>query len=202
MGRGRRAKGDVRYDDGLTDDQWTKAIDNEEDVEDVIERKRKRKEKRQSKAPGDDSDNEEVRPSVHIALFEGCLDALRQSYTTEADGTRRPRCDLFLSLPDRQLYADYYKLIKNPISLNMIAERVNTNYYAAVEDFRRDVLLMVNNAKKYNVEGSDVYQDAVELQRVFEQALAQGSPQKRRIQLDSDDDDEEEESGSKRLKTE
>lgn len=47
QGRGRRNKGEVRYTDGLTDDQFIAALENsDDDVEDAADRKRKRAEKK------------------------------------------------------------------------------------------------------------------------------------------------------------
>ena len=49
-GRGRRAKEQVRYTDGLTDDQWLSAMENsDDDVEEASDRKRHRVEKRQAR---------------------------------------------------------------------------------------------------------------------------------------------------------
>lgn len=49
-GRGARERNNVRYDDGLTEEQWLDAMDDDEDtVEDAIKRKRDRIERRQSK---------------------------------------------------------------------------------------------------------------------------------------------------------
>lgn len=49
-GRGARERNNVRYDDGLTEEQWLDAMDDDEDtVEDAIRRKRERIERRQSK---------------------------------------------------------------------------------------------------------------------------------------------------------
>ncbi|WVQ76346.1 hypothetical protein IAR50_006011 [Cryptococcus sp. DSM 104548] len=47
QGRGRRTKTDVRYNDGLTDDQFLAALENsDDDVEDASERKKKRSDKK------------------------------------------------------------------------------------------------------------------------------------------------------------
>ncbi|ORX33607.1 SNF2 family N-terminal domain-domain-containing protein [Kockovaella imperatae] len=49
-GRGRRAKEQVRYTDGLTDDQWLNAMeDSDDDIEEAAERKRKRSAKKQER---------------------------------------------------------------------------------------------------------------------------------------------------------
>jgi ATP-dependent helicase STH1/SNF2 len=48
VGRGARERKVTNYDDGLTEEQWLDAIDNDEDtVEDAVKRKRDRIERRQ-----------------------------------------------------------------------------------------------------------------------------------------------------------
>ncbi len=50
QGRGRRAKAEVRYTDGLTDDQWIMAMENsDDDVDEAAIRKRKRADKKQER---------------------------------------------------------------------------------------------------------------------------------------------------------
>lgn len=49
-GRGRRTKAEVRYTDGLTDEQWANAVDaSDDDVEDAVDRKRGRIARRQER---------------------------------------------------------------------------------------------------------------------------------------------------------
>jgi hypothetical protein len=78
---------------------------------------------------------------------------------------------LFLELPDRNAYADYYKLIANPIAMDMIAHRINSPYYTSLQAFAQDFTTMFKNAMTYNVEGSEVYEDASFMQEAFNQAL-------------------------------
>lgn len=50
LGRGARERKIIYYDDGLTEEQWLDAVDNDNDsIESAIERKRKRQERRQEK---------------------------------------------------------------------------------------------------------------------------------------------------------
>ena len=79
---------------------------------------------------------------------------------------------MFLELPSRSDYADYYKLITNPIAMDMIQHRINSPYYQSIEHFAQDFEMMFANAMTYNVEGSDVYTDAVVLKSTFQQTLA------------------------------
>ncbi|KAI3649488.1 hypothetical protein MP228_005120 [Amoeboaphelidium protococcarum] len=46
LSRGRRAKSGIMYNDGLTDDQWARAIDKEQDIDEVIQQKKTRGGKR------------------------------------------------------------------------------------------------------------------------------------------------------------
>ena len=66
-----------------------------------------------------------------------------------------------------QDYPDYYQLITQPIALSTLRKRANSNYYKSVLTFRDDFRLMFNNARTYNQEGSWVYIDADEMEKVF-----------------------------------
>ncbi|KAI8350693.1 hypothetical protein B0O80DRAFT_389041, partial [Mortierella sp. GBAus27b] len=75
--------------------------------------------------------------------------------------------DLFMELPDREDYPDYYMTIKNPIALDIIRKKINSGAYKTLGSFEDDFELMFENAKQYNAEGSDVYLDAEDLQQLF-----------------------------------
>ncbi|KAI9226091.1 MAG: SNF2 family N-terminal domain-containing protein [Piptocephalis tieghemiana] len=78
-----------------------------------------------------------------------------------------PRCTLFLELPSRQDYPDYYDVIQRPISLEEIRDRAKAGIYR--EDgglFQQDFATMWANARKYNVEGSEVCENATILEGI------------------------------------
>jgi len=54
----------------------------------------------------------------------------------------------------------------------MIRKRISAHQYKSVLAFRDDVELMFTNATNYNQEGSWVYVDAIEMQKVFHTAFA------------------------------
>ncbi|KAJ2599291.1 ATP-dependent DNA helicase Snf21 [Coemansia sp. RSA 1721] len=83
----------------------------------------------------------------------------------------RRRCDLFLELPSRRDYPDYYVIIRQPIAMKNIRRNAKAHKYVRVADFHRDWKLMFNNARTYNEEGSMVYEDACQLQRALEDKL-------------------------------
>lgn len=82
----------------------------------------------------------------------------------EDEESYRPRSELFMDLVSKKEYPLYYTLIKNPISMNMIKQRIYSSYYQSVLEFENDFLLMFDNARTFNEEGSVVYEDADELQ--------------------------------------
>jgi ATP-dependent helicase STH1/SNF2 len=83
----------------------------------------------------------------------------------------RLRCELFKELPDRDDYPDYYLHIVNPIAISTIRKRVGGTYYRSVAAFKADWHLMFANARIYNQEGSIVYEDANQMQKVFDETL-------------------------------
>ncbi len=83
------------------------------------------------------------------------------------DENGRKRCELFRELPDKRDYPDYYRIINQPIALSQLRKRSNTNSYKNVIAFRDDWRLMFKNARTYNQEGSWVYVDAEEMEKVF-----------------------------------
>eukprot|EP00051_Salpingoeca_urceolata_P029514 m.490166 g.490166 ORF g.490166 m.490166 type:complete len:460 (-) comp27537_c1_seq1:83-1462(-) len=83
------------------------------------------------------------------------------------DVTGRHHCELFEQLPDRSAYPDYYLIIKTPIALDVIKQRMDMGKYTDLAAMAVDVAQMVRNAKRYNIEGSLVYSDAVALENAF-----------------------------------
>ena len=77
---------------------------------------------------------------------------------------------LFMELPSRKEYPDYYKVITDPIELTSIGKKIERNTYSDLNAFRKDFELLVSNAKTYNERDSDIYYDAVEIQRAFREA--------------------------------
>jgi hypothetical protein len=74
-----------------------------------------------------------------------------------------------MKLPPKKRYPDYYLTIKKPIALDSILERIEKEAYNDTEALKVDLTLMTSNAKKYNVKGSSIYEDAVVIQAKFPQ---------------------------------
>ncbi|ODQ66773.1 hypothetical protein NADFUDRAFT_33521 [Nadsonia fulvescens var. elongata DSM 6958] len=220
-GKGARERKVAHYDDGLTEEQWLDALDDDNDTIDAaVQRKRariaKRKFNKDHRDSGpDDSDygsdnsdasqypksvkrinnnkgatpNDEfdisgipvprkkskgrppkikdtLSPEDRALLIEQMTQIYEQVLKVK-DKSGRSRIDLFMELPSKRLYPDYYLLIKNPIACDIIKKRMRNNTYRKLEDYKVDFDLMWDNARTYNQEGSFVYVDANKLQKVF-----------------------------------
>ncbi|TCD61184.1 hypothetical protein EIP91_008809 [Steccherinum ochraceum] len=142
--------------------------------------KRKRGMKSMSVTPSINDDDEDDRDAKRRKVKGGDLtpatrDKMKKAFNecykavlNCADEHGRKRCDLFREVPDKREYPDYYQLIKQPIALATLRKRIGSNYYKSVTDFEKDWRLMFNNARTYNQEGSWVYVDAEEMEKVFD----------------------------------
>eukprot|EP01044_Picomonas_judraskeda_P008940 COSAG03_NODE_1057_length_4934_cov_2.588004_2_plen_684_part_00 len=100
-------------------------------------------------------------------------------YTTNPHGYQNPkpvvdlrkRSEIFMVLPDRKDLPYYYRVIKRPIDLTMIRERIDNDKYTDLWRFKEDMELMFDNARLFNSEDSLVYEDACVLNDVFNDLL-------------------------------
>ena len=237
LGRGARERTRVKYDDGLTEEQWLMAVDDDDDSpEAAAARKQARKDKRENnrlkklavfnvsnanspsasrastedldttpkkrgRKPGsknekrkaDDEDGEpplkkrrgplgrpkavapvneprlppETRAALQKSLrtiYEGLMVLEADMPVEEEDEEDEPSKRLiigpFIKLPSKRDYGDYYVLIKEPICMNQIFAKIKKEEYNSINDMRRDIILMCNNCRTYNEDGSLLYSDA------------------------------------------
>lgn len=66
-------------------------------------------------------------------------------------------CEPFMKLPSKRYYPDYYKEIKNPVSLLQIKNKLKKGDYGTVSEVAGDLNIMFENAKKYNRPDSRLY---------------------------------------------
>lgn len=97
-------------------------------------------------------------PKSEKDLYTFIIDQLSQ-FSDEG----RDISQLFLRIPAKKHYPDYFNAIKKPISLYEIREKANKGSYESVDEFLSDVELMKNNAQTYNDPDSFVYHDAQKL---------------------------------------
>lgn len=73
--------------------------------------------------------------------------------------------DPFMRLPNRRYYPDYYDEIKRPTTLGKIKSKIKSNQYANLDEMLDELNIMFKNALKYNLKDSQIYRDALELQK-------------------------------------
>lgn len=83
LGRGRRPKDSVMYDDGLTEEQYLQALENEHDIPELIQKKRAQRQRREEKRLNQDSPE----------TFNDSSDATprKRARTARTPGEPRPR---------------------------------------------------------------------------------------------------------------
>ncbi|CAL1277234.1 unnamed protein product [Larinioides sclopetarius] len=73
----------------------------------------------------------------------------------------------FMNLPSKRESSDYYEVIKKPIDLKKIKNRIKEHRYRSLDDLEADFILLCTNAQIYNIKGSSISEDAIVLQSVF-----------------------------------
>lgn len=98
-----------------------------------------------------------ARPGINpLAKIKTIYDKLVR--LTDADG--RYYSAIFMELPSRKQYPDYFTLIKRPIAFSAIEKRLKTAYYDTLEKYEEEMLRVLQNAMFYNESDSQVYKDA------------------------------------------
>ncbi|XP_068170705.1 polybromo 1, like isoform X2 [Antennarius striatus] len=118
---------------------------------------------------GDDMDNPgmAVEDEASTGSLKEVLEQLLEAVVSHADPSGRLVSELFQKLPSKVHYPDYYAIIKEPIDLRTIAQRIQIGHYKSVSAMAKDIDLMAKNAKTYNEPGSQVFKDANTIKKVF-----------------------------------
>ena len=74
---------------------------------------------------------------------------------------------VFMKLPCKKEYPDYYEVISKPIDMGIIETRIKTGHYKSGLEMVGDCKLMFSNCRMYNEEGSSIYEDANILEEVL-----------------------------------
>ena len=85
------------------------------------------------------------------------LMAIYRSLVTKTDNNGRFLCELFMKRPSASMYPQYYVVIKNPIDLKEILQKIRSEVYTKMAEMLNDVELLVENACTFNEEDSQVY---------------------------------------------
>jgi len=211
---GKRERKDVDYSDNLTDKQFLKAIE-EGSLEDFEEKQRtktrgKKRKKEEEEAPTEvKAKRKRGRPPAakldpNPPDLTKKMKTLMKRVCKYSDSENRVLAEPFVTLPTRKELPDYYQLIKTPIDIRKIKERIRNHKYRSINDMEEDFLQMCRNAQMYNVEGSLIYEDSITLQSIFTEyrrKVESGEEDIKGNNEDVDDDSDKESSISEVSKT-
>ncbi|XP_060621852.2 protein polybromo-1 isoform X6 [Anolis sagrei] len=116
----------------------------------------------------DDDDNQgtisEISSPGHLKEI---LEQLLEAVVVAANPSGHLISELFQKLPSKVQYPDYYAIIKEPIDLKTVAQRIQNGSYKSIHAMAKDIDLLVKNAKTYNEPGSQVFKDANAIKKIF-----------------------------------
>ncbi|XP_073430414.1 protein polybromo-1 isoform X4 [Dendrobates tinctorius] len=121
----------------------------------------------------DDDDDEDTRDTATSEAessqnyLRPMLEQLLEAVTSAADPNGRVISELFQKVPSKVHYPDYYAIIKDPIDLKTISQRIQSGHYKNVNAIAKDIDLLAKNAKTYNEPGSQVFKDANTIKKLF-----------------------------------
>eukprot|EP00037_Helgoeca_nana_P019925 m.196263 g.196263 ORF g.196263 m.196263 type:complete len:1521 (+) comp25055_c0_seq1:193-4755(+) len=107
--------------------------------------------------------------SLHHETVENLCTQLLHGAEDATDEAEVELCALFKELVSPEEYPDYYELVKEPISLEQIAEKISDKTYTTFDECVRDFDLMFANARIYNLPASWVCQRASALEAVVKE---------------------------------
>ncbi|XP_022255226.1 probable global transcription activator SNF2L2 [Limulus polyphemus] len=181
FGRGSRQRKEVDYSDNLTERQWLKAIE-EGNLEEMETRRRVRKQQQAPKKRKRELEFDDTKPkkkrgrpplekmSPNPPKLTKQMKKLIDIVIKYKDSDDRVLSEAFMLLPPRREFPDYYAVIKKPVDLRKIRQRIREHRYRNLDDLENDFMVMCKNAQTYNVEGSMIYEDSIVLQSVFTSA--------------------------------
>uniref|UniRef100_A0A8C6PHV1 Protein polybromo-1 n=1 Tax=Nothobranchius furzeri TaxID=105023 RepID=A0A8C6PHV1_NOTFU len=120
------------------------------------------------------------------ACLKEVLEQLLDAVVSYTEPSGRLVSELFQKLPSKVQYPDYYAIIKEPIDLKVIAQKIQLGHYRSVGAMAKDIDLLVKNAKTYNEPGSQVFKDANTIKKTFAQKKSEmehGEPIKSSIRI-------------------
>jgi len=143
LGRGSRQRKEVDYTDSLTEKEWLKAIDDdgaEYEEEEEDDKKKKKTRKRKKKGEEDDEPVPKKRRGAGALVDPKMKRAMKKlitlvvNYTDSSDG--RLLSEPFMKLPSRRELPDYYEIIKKPLTINKLSQKIEEGkvsiYYCVV----------------------------------------------------------------------
>ncbi|EOB14372.1 Bromodomain-containing protein [Nosema bombycis CQ1] len=110
--------------------------------------------------------------SMKLEDYEFCADILHELTKPKYKALNWP----FLEPVDRNLIPSYYEIIKNPMDLKKMRDKLDQKVYGSVDEFIQDLRLMIDNCYKFNEVGSDVYNCGIGLNDVINNLISKYEP--------------------------
>ena len=88
----------------------------------------------------------------------------------------RPIATQFITLPDEDELPEYFDIIKLPVALDTIEEKLKRDAYPTITALESDFKRLVDNAKSYNEQGSQIYEDAERMRKLIYNYMKGNNP--------------------------
>ncbi|KAK2707515.1 bromodomain adjacent to zinc finger domain protein 1A-like [Artemia franciscana] len=138
----------------------------EEESEEESMKSRKSGSRRRVVSPEPEESEEELKTNnnmnVDIEIIEGILDALEKHRDSWP----------FLSPVKKSEAPDYHEIIKHPMDLATLRRKLYDQRYKTNADVLSDIVLLLDNCERYNVESADEYKCGVRIRKFLEKKLA------------------------------
>eukprot|EP00462_Mataza_sp_D1_P022360 CAMPEP_0175141842 /NCGR_PEP_ID=MMETSP0087-20121206/12379_1 /TAXON_ID=136419 /ORGANISM="Unknown Unknown, Strain D1" /LENGTH=206 /DNA_ID=CAMNT_0016425401 /DNA_START=58 /DNA_END=678 /DNA_ORIENTATION=- len=109
-------------------------------------------------------------PAKKKQKLQGPMESCRSALTFISS---KPEVEAFLEPVDWEAYElyDYPKVIKHPMDLGTVKQKLDEGSYSNVEQFTKDVDLVWDNAMTYNRSDSDIYACAEKHKKMFHKKM-------------------------------
>lgn len=105
------------------------------------------------------------RPPRVDTPMEARIKAIMKAIRKPRNSQNKLMVSAFERVPDKAVMPEYHAEIKTPMAMDVLKRKLKRKKYNSVDHFMQDVELMFENAKQYNEEDSQIYKDAVHLQK-------------------------------------
>merc|ERR1711892_451765 len=173
-GRGNRVRKEVTYQEQLSEQDWLKAIgadadeDGEEDASEDTQRKKKNSRKKHEAEEYVEESRKKTRNADAKILKK--MKKLVEVVMQYQDSDGRILSEPFYKLPSKKELPDYYEIIRKPVDIAKIQQRIEEEKYEDMDDLERDFMVLCKNPQHYNEEGSLIFEDSIVLQSIFTNA--------------------------------
>merc|ERR1712168_1238454 len=152
---------------------------------------KKKKSSKKKTRDDDDGDNEPRKKKKKgnkkmIKKMKKLLEVVMQY--EDSDG--RVLSEPFYKLPSRKELPDYYEVIRKPVDIAKIQQRIDDEKYEDMDALERDFMILCKNTQHYNEDGSLIFEDSIVLQSVFTNA---------RERIEQEPDEAEDDDDSSRM---